>query len=142
MPILIAPVRPRDSASVPELFICLAIEAEDHLAIADQDRPADQIRLLHHQIDRFLLRLRQRPLLEHRAARADEIEEVLLVDVSLEERTIGRIGVDVDLRGFDVMLLQKTSGIAAGRSRRLPVKSDTRHEWDCTLPSGWAAERL
>src|SRR4029450_900027 len=126
-------------ASAWELFICLAIEAEDYLAAADQDRATDQVRLLHHQVDCFLLRLRQRPLLEHRAARADEIEEVLLVDVSLEKRTIGRIGVDVDLGGFAVMLFQKTSGIAAGRSRRLPVKSDTRHDGIVLLPSGWVA---
>jgi hypothetical protein len=75
-------------------------------------------------------------LLEHGTPGAHEIEEALFVDVSLEKLTTGRIGVDVELGGVDVMLFQKTSGVAAGRSGRFPVKSDARHENHCTPAVG------
>jgi hypothetical protein len=75
-------------------------------------------------------------LLEHGTPGAHEIEEALFVDVSLEKLTTGRIAVDVKLRGVDVMLFQKTSGVAAGRSGRLPVKRGARHENHCTRAFG------
>jgi hypothetical protein len=71
-------------------------------------------------------------LLEHGTPGAHEIEEAFFVDVSLEKLTTGRIAVDVDLGGVDVMLFQKTSGVAAGRSGRFPIKRDARHERHCT----------
>jgi hypothetical protein len=103
------------------------VEAKRYLRSADEDRPFDEIRLLHHQVDRFLLRLRQRPGLEDRTAPADEVEEVRLVDVTLQKRPVGRILVDVTFFDVDLLLLQKTSGVAAGRSRRLPVEDRFRH---------------
>jgi hypothetical protein len=84
--------------------------------------------LLQHQVDRFLFRARERPLLEHGAAGADEIEEPVGIDVLLEEGPIRRIPVDVAF--FDVyrVLLQKTSGVAARRSGGLPVEHRPGHE--------------
>lgn len=107
--------------------VFLLVKTENRFRAADQDRPLDQIRLLHHQVDRFLLRFRQRPLLEHRAPPAHEIQEVLLADVLLEERAVGGSLVDVPLIDLDTMLLQKTSGVAACRSRGLPVKDRLGH---------------
>ena len=105
----------------------LLVEAERDLRALDQDRPPDQVRVLHHQIDRFLLRLRQSPLLEHRASRAHEIEEAARVDVLLEEFARRRILVDVDLLNVDTCLVQKTSGVLAGGSGRLRVESRLGH---------------
>ena len=104
------------------------LEAEGDLRTADQDRAADEIRLLHHQIDRLFLRLRKRTLLEHGAAAADEVQEVVVADVLLEEGAIRRVFVDVALLDVDSLLLQKTSGVAAGGSRGLPIEDRLRHE--------------
>jgi hypothetical protein len=52
---------------------------------------------------------------------------VLFVDVPFEKRTIRRILVDVALLDVDLLLLQKTSGVTAGRSSRFPVKRWFRH---------------
>src|SRR5262249_14385177 len=93
----------------------------------DQDRSPDQIRILHHQIDRFLFRLRQRPLLPHRAACADEIEEAVLVDVLLEPLARRRLLVDVELGDVHPFGVQKTSGVLARRSGGLPIKGRLRH---------------
>src|SRR5512134_1919198 len=104
-----------------ELLVDVLVEPERHL------RPPDEVRLFHHEVYRFLLRRRQRPFLEHRTAGADEIEESSGVDVLLEERAIRRIAVDVPLLDVDVAFLQKTSGVAARRSRRFPVEERLRH---------------
>jgi hypothetical protein len=111
-----------------ELLVGVLVEPECHPRAAHEDRPLDEVRLLHHQVDRFLLRLRERPLLEDRASRADEIQEPIGVDVLLEEGAIGRIAVDVPLLDVPVALLQKTSGVAARRSGRFPVEERLRHE--------------
>jgi hypothetical protein len=105
----------------------ILVEAEDRLAPANEDRAADQVRLLHHEIDRLFLRPWQWPLLEHRTAGADEVEKPVSIDVALEKRAIGRIAIDVVLFDADVLLLQKTSGVAARRSRRFPVEDGLRH---------------
>jgi hypothetical protein len=107
--------------------VFLFVESERRLRTSHQDRTPDQIRLLHHQVDRFLLRLRQRPLLEYRASRAHEVEEPIFLDVLFQEGAIGRIAVDVALFDLDAVLLQITSGVAAGRSRRLPEEGRLRH---------------
>jgi hypothetical protein len=83
--------------------------------------------LLHHEVDRLLLRPGQGPLLEHGTAGADEIQKPFRVDVPFEERAIGRIAVDVAFFDVDAELVQITSGIAAGRSSRFPVKRRLRH---------------
>ena len=110
-----------------ELAVLLLVEAEDHLRPLDHDRPPNQVRVLHHQRDRLFLRFRQRPLLEHRAARADEIEEALGVDVLLEELAGGRFRVDVNLADRDACRIQKTSGILAGRSGGFRVERRLGH---------------
>jgi hypothetical protein len=103
------------------------IESKHDFRSLDQDRTPDQIRILHHQVDRFLLRLRQRPLLPDRAARADEIEEPVRVDVPFEELARRRLLVDVDFVDVDARLCQSTSGVLARGSRRFPVELRFRH---------------
>jgi hypothetical protein len=58
---------------------------------------------------------------------------MLLVDVLFEERAVGRVPVDVTLFDVDLVLLQKTSGVSTGRSRRFPVQERLRHT--AILPS-------
>jgi hypothetical protein len=103
------------------------VEPEGHLPPANEDWPFDEVRLLHHQINRFLLRSRQRPLLEYRAPRAHEIEKTIRVYVLLEKRPCRRVPVDVPLFDIDLVLLQKTSGVAAGGSGRFPEERRLRH---------------
>ena len=110
-----------------ELGVFLFVEPERHLRSADQNRAPDQVRLRHHQIDGFLLRFRQRTLLEHGTSRAHEIEKVVLVDVLFEERAIRWVTIDVALFDADSLLLQITSGVAARRSRRLPEEGRLGH---------------
>ena len=109
-----------------ELGVIVLVESEDHLRPVHDNRPPDQIGVLHHQIDRFLLRLRERAFLEDRAARAHEIEKALRIDVLFEKLPGWRLLVDVDLRDVYACVVQKTSGVLAGRSRRLRVK---RRPW-------------
>ena len=110
-----------------EFPVLLLVEAENDLRPLDHDRPPNQVGVVHHQRDGFLFRLRQRPLLEHRAARADEIEKPLGVDVLFEELARGRFLVDVELLNVDAGRIQKTSGIPAGRSGRFRVEGRSRH---------------
>src|SRR6476661_6191097 len=101
---------PADPPALPFSFaVACLVEPEDHLGTADQDRTLDEVRLLHHQIDRFLLRSRQRLPPEYRASSAHELQESILVDVPLEERTAGRLAVDVVFLDLDVLLRQKPS---------------------------------
>ena len=131
-----------------EFGVTLLVEAEDDLRPLDQDRPPDQVGILHQQGDGFLLRLRQRPLLEYGTPRAHEIEKPLRVDVRLEELTRGRFPVDVDLVDVDPCRIQKTSGILAGRSRRFRVEGRSRHDSrivevqisECRFQIDWAIE--
>ena len=111
-----------------ELAVRVLVEPEDHPRALDHDRAANQVRILHHQRDRFFLRLRQRPVLEHRAARADKVEEPIGIDMRLEELTRGWLLVDVDFTHVHAGRIQKTSGVFAGRSGRLRVKRRFRHE--------------
>src|SRR5262245_7822365 len=110
-----------------QLVVGRLVEPEDHRPAADEDGTPDQIRLLHHEIDRFLLRARKRTLLEDRTARAHVVEKPCAVDMALEKRAIRGIAIDVVLVDLDVMLLQKPSGVAAGRSGGLPVEERLRH---------------
>jgi hypothetical protein len=109
------------------LLVGIPVEPEGHLRALDQNRPLDEVWLLHHQVDRLFLGLRQRPRFEHRAPRADEIEEAVGVDMLLEKRAIGRVLVDVPFFDVDLLLLQKTSGVSAGRSRGLEVEDRLGH---------------
>ena len=104
------------------LAVLRLVETKGHFRSADQDRPLDQVRLFHHQVDGLLLRLRQRPRLEDRAARAHEIEKAVGLDVPLKERAIRRFLIDVALFNVDALLIQKTSGVTAGRSSGFPVE--------------------
>src|SRR5258708_1101014 len=110
-----------------ECGVYVLYDSERHLLAAYQNRPADRIRVLHHEIDRFLLRLRQRPFLEHRTTRAHKVEEAIRLDVLLEERARRRLLVDVELMNVDPRCVQKTSGILAGRSSGFRVERRFRH---------------
>jgi hypothetical protein len=103
-----------------QLRVLLFVESKRHLVSSDEDRPFDQIRLLHHQVDRFFLGPRKRALFEHRAAGADEVEKTPFVDVSFQELPVRWIFVDVSFDDLDLSLIQKTSGVTAGRSGRFP----------------------
>ena len=111
----------------PLLAIRFLVEPEQDLSAAHEDRAADQIGILHHQVDRLALRLRERPLLEYRAAGADEVEETVGVDVLLQEGPIRRRFVDVDLLDVDMLLVQETPGVLAGRSGGLGVEGRLGH---------------
>ena len=65
--------------------------------------------------------------LEYRAARAHEIEKAVFIDVFFEKGPVRRFLVDVALDDVDALFGQKTSGVAAGRSSRLPVEDRLRH---------------
>ena len=110
-----------------ELVVRLLVESEDRATTQDEDWPLDQVRLLEHQRDGLPLRRGQRALPEHRAAAADVLEEVRLVDVLLEKSARGRRPVDVTLLDLDPALCQMTSGILTGRSGWLPVEDRLRH---------------
>jgi hypothetical protein len=112
---------------IAAFWIGAFVEAERHLPALDQNRPAYQVRLLHHQINRFLLRSRQRPLLEDGASPADEIQKARRVDVFLEKSAGRRILVDVVFFDVDLVLLQKTSGVAARGSGWFPVEDWPGH---------------
>ena len=116
-----------------DLAVLVLVETEDDFRSLDHDRPFDEVRVLHHHVDRLLLRPRQPPLLEDRAARADELEEAVGIDVLLEKVPGRRVTVDVDLVDVGATLLQKTSGVFAGGSRGLPVKGRLHHIADCRL---------
>jgi hypothetical protein len=64
---------------------------------------------------------------------------MFFVDVLLEERPIGRRLVDVTLFDLYLVLLQKTSGVAASGSGRLPIEDPFSHDDYCT--QGAAASR-
>ena len=110
-----------------QLFVLRLVEAEQHPGPFDHDWAADQVRVLHHQIDRFLFRLWERALLEDRAPRADEVEKPLRVDVLLEKLPRGRLLVDVDFLNVDAVRIQKTSGVLARSSGGFRVKGRFRH---------------
>ena len=110
-----------------ELLVLILIEPEDDFRSFDEDRATDQIGIRHHQIDRFFLRLRQGPLFPHRTSRADEVEESIGVDVLFEELARRRLLVDVDLVDVDARARQRTSGVLARGSGRLPVERRFRH---------------
>jgi hypothetical protein len=48
--------------------------------------------------------------------------------VLLEKRAVGRVLVDVTLLDLDPVLIQKTSGVSAGRSSGFPVEGRLGHE--------------
>jgi hypothetical protein len=110
-----------------EFRVLLTVEAEDDVVAAYEDRAFDQVGLLHHQIDRFLLRFWERPLFEDRAAGAHEIEEALFVDMALQKLPVRRVLVDVAFRDGYLVRFQKTSGVSARRSRRFPIESGGWH---------------
>ena len=116
-----------DLGPFPEFFVLFLIEAEDDLRALNEDRAPDQVRVLHHEVDRLFLRPGQRPLLEHRAARAHEIEEPGGVDVFLQELARRRLTIDVELAHVEAGRVQKTSGILACGSRGLPVEGRLGH---------------
>jgi len=107
--------------------VAIFVEPESHLRSFDEDRASDQVGVLHHEIDRFFLRFRERPFLEHGASRADEVEKPARVDVLLEKLTRRRIAIDVDLVDLESGFVQKTSGVFACGSGGLPIERRFRH---------------
>ena len=110
-----------------ELGVVILVEAEDDFRSFDQNRSLDQVWVPHHQIDGFLLGARQRSLLEDRAALADEVEEMVGINMTLEEFPRRRFAVDVELMSFNAGVFQKTSGVATSRSTRPPIEGWFRH---------------
>ena len=110
-----------------EFAVTVLVEAENDLRPLDHDRPPDQVGVLDHHRDRLLLRLRQRPFLEHRTARAHIVEEVIRLDVFLEELARRRFLVDVHLLNRNRARIQKTSGVFARGSGGLRVEGRFRH---------------
>jgi hypothetical protein len=121
-----------------EFRVLVSVESKDHPVAPHQDRTFDQVGLLHHEIDGFFLGLRQRPLFEHGAPGADEIQESFVVYVPLQELPIWRILVDVTFGDVDLVRFQKTSCVAAGRSRRLPVEGGG---WHAHILLPWSVPR-
>ena len=111
-----------------EFAVLILVEAEDDFRSFDHDRPSNQVRILHHQLDRLALGGRQRPLLEHGAAGAHEVEEPLGVDVFLEKRAVRRGLVDVDLLDVDLALVQETPGVLARGSGGFRVENRLGHQ--------------
>ena len=107
--------------------IRLLVEPEQDLRPTHEDGAADQVGVLHHQVDRLALRFGQRALLEHRAAGADEVQETVGVDVLFQKSPIRRRFVDVDLLDVDILLVQETPGVLAGRSGGLGVEGRLGH---------------
>ena len=105
----------------------ILVEAEDHPRPLDHDRTPDQVGILHHQRDRLAFRLRQRPFLEHRASRADVVEEVIGFDVLLEKLARRRLLVDVDLLDVDLLRIQETPGVLARGSGGFRVEEGLGH---------------
>jgi 7-cyano-7-deazaguanine synthase len=58
---------------------------------------------------------------------------MIRLDVALEELAGGRLAIDVPLVDVDALLLQKTSGVPAGRSGRLPVEGRFGHRRHTTM---------
>jgi hypothetical protein len=110
-----------------EFRVTVLVEPERDSGSFDEDGTPNQVRVLHHQSNGFLLRLWQRALLEDRAARADEVEEPIGIDVLLQELAGRGFLVDVDLVNIDAGRVQKTSGVLAGGSGGLRVESRFRH---------------
>ena len=103
------------------------VETKNGPRASHQNGSLDQVRLFHHQVDRFLLRFRQRPRLEYGAARTHEVEEAIDFDVRFEKCPVGRLLVDIAFLDVNALLLQKTSGVAAGRSGGFPEEGRLRH---------------
>jgi hypothetical protein len=47
--------------------------------------------------------------------------------VPFEKRTVRRVAIDIPFFDIDLLLLQKTSGVATGRSGGLPVEDRLGH---------------
>ena len=72
-----------------ELAVSVLVEAEDHRGAFDDDRPSDEVRILHHEIDRLFFRSRQLLFLEDRTARADVLEKAIGIDVLSRNSRVG-----------------------------------------------------
>ena len=125
-----------------EFCVLVLVESEDHFRPFDDNRSPDQVRVRHHQIDRFLLRRRQRPFLEDRAARAHEVEKAVGVDVFFQELPRRWFLVDVELLHVHARRVQKTSGVLAGRSSGLGIEGRLRHRVIIVRQEGSRAEGL
>jgi hypothetical protein len=112
---------------LPTVPVLLLVEPEQNLRPEHENGSLDQVGLFHHQVYRLLLRAGQGAMFEDGTARAHEIEKAIGIDVPLEKRTIGWIAVDVPLFDLNTKLVQITSGIAARRSGRFPVKRRLQH---------------
>src|ERR1700737_1122574 len=128
-PLRLGPVGPAPLRGLTRLgrVVRIFIEPEGDRRSLDENGPLDQIWLLGHEVDGFLLRPGQRPLFEDRAALADEIKKTLFVNMSLEKLARWRRLVDVALLDLYAEFVQISPGIPAGRAGRLPVKRRLDH---------------
>jgi hypothetical protein len=116
-----------DVRSRASTFVFFLVEAERDLRTPDENRPTNEVRVFHHEVDRVFLRFRQRSLLEHGAPRADEVEEAILVDVLLEKLARRGCLVDVDLLDVDLLRIQETPGVLARGSGGFRVEEGLGH---------------
>jgi hypothetical protein len=97
------------------------------LRIADDDRAADEIGVLEHQIDGLLLRQLARAevaLFVGGAALVEEIVEMRLVDQPLQQLARRRLLGEIVLVQIDALVLEVGDRLPAARSTRLEIDID------------------
>lgn len=97
------------------------------LRIADDDRAADEIGILEHQIDGLLLRQLARAEVALFVSGAAPVEEVVgarLVDQLLEQLARRRLLGEIVLVQIDALLLEVGDRLPAARSTRLEIDVD------------------
>ena len=97
------------------------------LRIADDDRAADEIGILEHQIDGLLLRQLARAevaLLVGGAAPVEEVIDTRLVDQQLQQLAGRRLFGEIVLVQIDALLLEVGDRLPAARSTRLEIDVD------------------
>ena len=108
-------------------IVFVGLVAEDRFVFSEDERASNQIRLFHHQIDRFFLRqLRdvEIALFECGAALVDEVFEMRFIDQLLEQLARRRLFGEIVFHQFDVLTFQVSNRIAAARSTRLEIDVD------------------
>ena len=93
--------------------------------MGQQDRPADEVRLLYHQVDGLALGHRghvEAALFVCGTARIHEVSEAALVDELFEELARRRVFGEVVLQDVDAVLGEEGDRLPAGGSGRLEIE--------------------